>query len=77
MVAWAERLLYLGLISFGLGLVLRLMGYHDANGFLQGIVLSNGITPSAFLRAGATLALFAASMAVIDLAKRTPPDNPS
>ncbi len=69
MTAWAEKLLYLGMVVFVLGILLRLCGYNDAHGFLQP-PLNHGITPDAFLRAGATCAIFAASMAAIELAKR-------
>jgi hypothetical protein len=69
MLAWAEKLLYLGMVAFILGILLRFFGYNDTQGFLQP-PLSHGITPDAFLRAGATCAIFAASMAAIELAKR-------
>jgi len=70
MLAWAEKLLYLGMVAFVLGILLRLCGYHDTHGFLEPM-LSHGLTPDAFLRAGATCAIFAASMAAIELAKRS------
>jgi hypothetical protein len=69
MLAWAEKILYLGMVLFVLGILLRVLGYSDVKGFLQP-PMTNGITPGAFLQAGATFALFAASMAIIDLAKR-------
>lgn len=69
MVAWAEKLLYLGMVAFVLGVLLRVFGYNDARGFLQP-PLTHGITPDAFLRAGAVCALFAIGMATIELAKR-------
>jgi hypothetical protein len=76
MLAWAERLLYLGVVSFALGVLLRLAGYHDQHGFLQP-PLSRGISPGAFLEAGAVCAIFAASMAMIDLARRGMPKDGS
>ncbi len=69
MVAWAEKLLYLGMVAFVLGILLRLTGYNDTHGFLEPL-LSHGLTPDAFLRAGAVCALFAIGIVTIELAKR-------
>jgi hypothetical protein len=70
MLNWAERCLYLGVVCFVLAVLLRVGGYNSSHGFLQP-PLSHGVTPGGFLKAGAVLALFAASMAAIDLARRT------
>ncbi|GMV66334.1 MAG: hypothetical protein KJ050_11600 [Candidatus Omnitrophica bacterium] len=69
MLAWAEKLLYLGIVIFVLGILLRIIGFSDAKGFLQP-PLSHGITPGALLDAGTAFAIFAASIALVDMAKR-------
>ena len=59
MGAWAERLLYLGLALLVCGVILRLGGYHQGSGFLQEVgMIQTGVTPRAFLMAGATCGIF-------------------
>ncbi len=71
MARWAERVLYLGLILVGFGILLRLIGYHQTRGFLQDSLLTYGITPRAFLLAGAAMGIFASAMANVHIAKHT------
>jgi len=71
MARWAERILYLGLILVAFGVLLRLTGYHQTRGFLQDTLLNTGLTPRAFLFAGATMGIFAVAMATVHIAKHT------
>ena len=71
MARWSERVLYLGLILVGFGVLLRLIGYHQTRGFLQDSLLTYGLTPRAFLLAGAAMGIFASAMANVHLAKQT------
>ncbi|MCA9427607.1 MAG: hypothetical protein KC994_21180 [Candidatus Omnitrophica bacterium] len=76
MAQWAEKVLYLGLILVAFGILLRLVGYHQARGFLQGSLLENGITPRAFLLGGAALGIFASAIANVHIAKHTGQKKP-
>lgn len=70
MLGWAGKLLYIGAVLVVLGVLLRIGGYNDTNGFLQG-PLSSGITPDAFMRFGAVCALFAIALGVLEIARNS------
>jgi hypothetical protein len=77
MKKWAERLLCIGIILVVAGVVLRLAGYHQEEGFFQGILfLERGITPRAFLLGGAVCGIFSIACGVVDIAGKMPVPEP-
>jgi len=66
MTGWAKRILIAALILFVFGVLLRLGGYHQQSGFLHGPI-GQGITPRAFMDAGATLGIFSIAFGVLGL----------
>lgn len=77
MKKWAERLLSLGAILCIAGVVLRLAGYHQEEGFFQGVLfLERGITPRAFLLAGAVCGILSIACGVVDIAGKMPVPEP-
>jgi len=71
MGAWAERLLYLAVVLCVVAVVLRISGYHQEHGFLQGfLALETGLTPRAFLLGGGVCGVFSIAFGVVDISKR-------
>jgi hypothetical protein len=66
MIKGARFLIYLGIVLVVSGVILRFIGYNQDNGFLQSII-NSGITPRAFLMAGAVCGIFSIAMGVLGL----------
>jgi hypothetical protein len=69
-VNWAQRLLFLGVFLFLAGALLRLCGYNQGYGFLQGVgFIAAGITPRAFLMAGGVCGVFSIAFGVLGIGR--------
>ena len=70
LVNWAQRLLFLGVFFFLAAALLRLCGYKQDYGFLQGVgFIAAGITPRAFLMAGGVCGVFSIAFGVLGIAR--------